>query len=69
MRMQDRVPMIVLTGCVDADEALSYTHQVLDHRRFCARSPRRPLRLTAEGAGWSPTRRWRRDRGALRAGA
>ena len=27
---QDRVPMIVLTGAVDADEAHSYTHQVLD---------------------------------------
>ncbi|MEM7711766.1 MAG: thiamine pyrophosphate-binding protein, partial [Pseudomonadota bacterium] len=29
---QDRVPLIVLTGCVDADEAETYTHQVLDHR-------------------------------------
>ncbi|WP_224815608.1 thiamine pyrophosphate-binding protein [Hasllibacter sp. MH4015] len=29
---QDRVPMVVLTGCIDADEALTYTHQVLDHR-------------------------------------
>ncbi len=27
---QDRVPMIVLAGCVDADEAQTYTHQVLD---------------------------------------
>ncbi len=27
---QDRVPMIVLTGCVDPDEAQVYTHQVLD---------------------------------------
>ena len=27
---QDRVPMIVLTGCVDADQAEVYTHQVLD---------------------------------------
>ncbi|MEP2532420.1 thiamine pyrophosphate-binding protein [Shimia sp.] len=27
---QDRVPMIVLTGAVDADEAHTYTHQVLD---------------------------------------
>ncbi|MEP4980139.1 thiamine pyrophosphate-binding protein [Ascidiaceihabitans sp.] len=27
---QDRVPMIVLAGCVDADDAQSYTHQVLD---------------------------------------
>lgn len=29
---QDRVPLIILTGCVDADEAATYTHQVLDHR-------------------------------------
>ena len=29
---QDRVPLIVLTGCVDADEALTYTHQVMDHK-------------------------------------
>ena len=29
---QDRVPLVVLTGCVDAAEALTYTHQVLDHQ-------------------------------------
>ncbi|GFE50484.1 acetolactate synthase [Roseobacter cerasinus] len=29
---QDRVPMLVLTGCVDADEAQTYTHQVLDQQ-------------------------------------
>ncbi|GIT62726.1 MAG: hypothetical protein Ct9H300mP21_02720 [Pseudomonadota bacterium] len=28
---QDRVPMIFLTGCVDAHDALTYTHQVFDH--------------------------------------
>ena len=28
--LQDRVPLIVLAGAVDADEAQSYTHQVLD---------------------------------------
>lgn len=27
---QDRVPLVVLAGCVDADEAQTYTHQVLD---------------------------------------
>ncbi len=27
---QDRVPLIVLAGCVDEDEAQTYTHQVLD---------------------------------------
>ncbi len=30
---QDRVPLIVLTGCVDAEEALTYNHQVFDHNR------------------------------------
>ncbi|MCV3272259.1 thiamine pyrophosphate-binding protein [Roseobacter sinensis] len=29
---QDRVPLIVLAGCVDADEAQTYTHQVLDQQ-------------------------------------
>lgn len=29
---QDRVPLIVLAGSVDADEAESYTHQVLDQQ-------------------------------------
>ncbi len=30
--MQDRVPLIFLTGCVDPADAPSYTHQVFDHR-------------------------------------
>jgi len=30
--MQDRVPMLFLTGCVDAAEAETYTHQVFDHQ-------------------------------------
>ncbi|MEO1293832.1 MAG: thiamine pyrophosphate-binding protein [Pseudomonadota bacterium] len=29
--MQDRVPLLFLTGCVDAAEAHRYTHQVFDH--------------------------------------
>ena len=28
---QDRVPLIVLTGCIDEAQAFSYTHQVFDH--------------------------------------
>ncbi len=31
---QDRVPLIFLTGCVDAAEAESYTHQVFDHQQL-----------------------------------
>lgn len=34
--MQDRVPLIVLTGCVPAAERLTYTHQVFDHRALLA---------------------------------
>lgn len=30
--LQDRVPLIVLTGCIDEAQAFSYTHQVFDHR-------------------------------------
>ncbi len=29
---QDRVPLLFLTGCVDAAEAETYTHQVFDHQ-------------------------------------
>jgi len=30
--LQDRVPLIVLTGCIDEAQAFGYTHQVFDHR-------------------------------------
>ncbi|MEM8750851.1 MAG: thiamine pyrophosphate-binding protein [Pseudomonadota bacterium] len=30
--MQDRVPMIFLTGCVETSEGETYTHQVFDHQ-------------------------------------
>ncbi|MEO1140166.1 MAG: thiamine pyrophosphate-binding protein [Pseudomonadota bacterium] len=48
---QDRVPMIVLTGCVDEDEALTYTHQVLDHQQVMRPITKQSFRLTAAGAG------------------
>lgn len=47
---QDRVPLIVLTGCVDADEALTYTHQVLDHRAVFDEITKATFTLTAQGA-------------------
>ena len=47
---QDRVPLIVLTGCVDADEALTYTHQILDHQAVFAPITRATFMLTAQGA-------------------
>jgi len=28
---QDKIPLIFLTGCVDENEALKYTHQIFDH--------------------------------------
>ncbi len=47
---QDRVPLIVLSGCVDADEALTYTHQILDHQAVLAPITKATFRLTAQGA-------------------
>ena len=43
---QDRVPLIVVTGCVDEDEAASYTHQVLDHARVLGTIVKASFRLT-----------------------
>ncbi|WP_171238253.1 thiamine pyrophosphate-binding protein [Ruegeria sp. HKCCA5763] len=48
--LQDRVPMIVLTGCVDADEALTYTHQVMDHAQVYRSITKGTFTLTANGA-------------------
>lgn len=47
---QDRVPMLVLTGCVDASEEQSYTHQVLDHRAVFAPITKATFRLDAQAA-------------------
>lgn len=44
---QDRVPLIVLTGCVPADEAMSYTHQVFDHVRFLEPITKAAIRVEA----------------------
>lgn len=48
--MQDRVPMIVLSGCVDADEAQTYTHQVFDHQQVFRSITKETFRLTAQSA-------------------
>ncbi|TNJ43936.1 thiamine pyrophosphate-binding protein [Phaeobacter sp. B1627] len=48
---QDRVPMLVLTGCVDADEAQTYTHQVLDQQAVFAPITKASFRLDAAAAG------------------
>lgn len=47
---QDRVPLILLTGCVDADDALTYTHQVMDHRALFAPITKATFTLSAGGA-------------------
>ncbi len=47
---QDRVPMLVLTGCVDADEAQTYTHQVLDQQAVFAPITKASFRLDAAAA-------------------
>ena len=43
---QDRVPLIVLTGAVDAEEAETYTHQVLDHQAVFAPITKATFRLS-----------------------
>lgn len=47
---QDRVPLIVLTGCVEEDEALTYTHQIMDHAAIFKPITKASLRLTVQGA-------------------
>lgn len=45
--MQDRVPLIFLTGCVDAAEAERYTHQVFDHQAMLSPIVKASLRASA----------------------
>ncbi len=49
--MQDRVPLIFLTGCVDADLAETYTHQVFDHQAMLRPVVKGSFRLTADAVG------------------
>jgi len=48
--LQDQVPLIVLSGCVDAAEAQSYTHQVVDQQAVFAPLTKASFRLTADAA-------------------
>ena len=48
---QDRVPMIVLTGCVPAIEGQTYTHQVFDHVKFLEPVTKAAFRVEAGTAG------------------
>ncbi len=47
--LQDRVPVIYITGCVDAKEAVTYTHQVFDHSALLTPITKASIRIT-EGA-------------------
>ncbi|MEO3415814.1 thiamine pyrophosphate-binding protein [Roseovarius sp. CAU 1744] len=47
---QDRVPMIVMSGAVDADEAQVYTHQVLDQRQVFRAVTKESFTLSAGAA-------------------
>jgi acetolactate synthase I/II/III large subunit len=48
--MQDRVPLIFLTGCVDAADAETYTHQVFDHQALLKPIVKASFRATRETA-------------------
>ena len=48
---QDRVPMIVLTGCVPAVDAHTYTHQVFDHVAFLKPITKAAFRVEPGTAG------------------
>jgi acetolactate synthase I/II/III large subunit len=49
--MQDRVPLIFLTGCVDAVEAETYTHQVFDHQAMLRPIVKASFRLATGAVG------------------
>ena len=49
--MLDRVPLIFLTGCVDASEAETYTHQVFDHQAMLRPVVKATIRLAAGAVG------------------
>ncbi len=49
--MQDRVPLIFLTGCVDAADEETYTHQVFDHQAVLRPIVKASLRLVSGAIG------------------
>lgn len=48
---QDRVPLLVVTGCVDDAEVLTYPHQIFDHAALFAPITKASLRVSRETAG------------------
>ncbi|MEP1207544.1 MAG: thiamine pyrophosphate-binding protein [Rhizobiaceae bacterium] len=49
--MQDRVPLIFLTGCVDKDVAETYTHQIFDHQAILRPIVKATFRASAGTVG------------------
>lgn len=48
--LQDRVPMLFITGCVVDSEAATYTHQVFDHAALMRPITKATFRMTADAA-------------------
>ncbi|AXI41307.1 thiamine pyrophosphate-binding protein [Sulfitobacter sp. SK011] len=48
--LQDQVPLIVISGCMDADEAARYTHQVVDQQAVFRPITKASFSLTAGAA-------------------
>ena len=48
---QDRVPLIFISGCVDPDETLTYTHQVLDQTKLFGTICKQTFKMTPGGVG------------------
>lgn len=48
--LQDQVPLIVISGCMDADEAARYTHQVIDQQAVFRPITKASFALTAGAA-------------------
>jgi len=48
--LQDRVPLIVLTGCHDGNQTASYTHQIFDHQAVLRPITKASFRLDSGNA-------------------
>ncbi len=48
---QDRVPLIVISGCIDPDDQATYVHQVLDQRKLLSSVCKGSFELSAATAG------------------
>ncbi|MEM7225383.1 MAG: thiamine pyrophosphate-binding protein [Pseudomonadota bacterium] len=46
--LQDRVPLVILTGCLEDSETLTYTHQIMDHQAVFRPVVKASFKLTAK---------------------